>query len=208
LHVFLDFLNNYGVRLLMPFSGRWFYGDALFIIDPWLWIIFLIAVLLGRNQRTRIPRICLFAVAMYITIMLFSARAARAAVADSWRRNTGTNAQSLMVGPLPIDPFGKAVIIDAGDRYYTGTFYWWHRRTSLDDRPIMKNDDHPAVAEARHDRQVAGILVWARFPFWTIRTSAEGTLVTVRDVRFANLAMSRGGFGATALVRPVDGPGR
>ncbi len=37
-HPFLDWLNNYGVRLLMPFDGRWFYGDALFIIDPWLWL--------------------------------------------------------------------------------------------------------------------------------------------------------------------------
>jgi inner membrane protein len=38
-HPFLDWLNNYGVRLLMPFSDRWFYGDALFIVDPWLWLI-------------------------------------------------------------------------------------------------------------------------------------------------------------------------
>lgn len=38
-HPALDWLNNYGIRLLMPFDGRWFYGDALFIIDPWLWLI-------------------------------------------------------------------------------------------------------------------------------------------------------------------------
>ena len=23
----------------MPFDGRWFYGDALFIVDPWVWLI-------------------------------------------------------------------------------------------------------------------------------------------------------------------------
>src|SRR5262245_9062523 len=34
-HPLLDLLNAYGVRLLMPFAARWFYGDALFIIDPW-----------------------------------------------------------------------------------------------------------------------------------------------------------------------------
>ena len=39
LHLFFDWLNNYGVRLLMPFDDRWFYGDALFIIDPWLWLM-------------------------------------------------------------------------------------------------------------------------------------------------------------------------
>ena len=32
-HPALDWLNVYGVRLLEPFSGRWFYGDILFIID-------------------------------------------------------------------------------------------------------------------------------------------------------------------------------
>jgi inner membrane protein len=38
-HPFLDWLNNYGLRWLMPFDGRWFYGDALFIIDPWVWLV-------------------------------------------------------------------------------------------------------------------------------------------------------------------------
>src|ERR1043166_2774327 len=34
-HLALDFLNNYGVRLLAPLEWRWFYGDAVFIVDPW-----------------------------------------------------------------------------------------------------------------------------------------------------------------------------
>ena len=38
-HPTLDWLNNYGMRWLMPFDGRWFYGDALFIIDPWVWLV-------------------------------------------------------------------------------------------------------------------------------------------------------------------------
>lgn len=46
-HPVLDWLNNYGVRLLMPFSPRWFYGDALFIIDPFLWMILGGAVMLA-----------------------------------------------------------------------------------------------------------------------------------------------------------------
>jgi inner membrane protein len=46
-HSGLDWLNNYGVRLLMPFSDRWFYGDALFIVDPWLWLILGGAVMLA-----------------------------------------------------------------------------------------------------------------------------------------------------------------
>ena len=38
-HPALDFLNSYGIRLLEPFSSRWFYGDTLFIIDVWIWSI-------------------------------------------------------------------------------------------------------------------------------------------------------------------------
>ena len=47
-HPLLDWLNTYGVRFLMPFSDRWFYGDALFIIDPWIWLLLGGAVFLSR----------------------------------------------------------------------------------------------------------------------------------------------------------------
>jgi inner membrane protein len=52
-HPFLDWLNNYGVRLLMPFSDRWFYGDTLFIVDPWLWLILGGAAMLAWTTHTR-----------------------------------------------------------------------------------------------------------------------------------------------------------
>lgn len=51
-HPALDWLNTYGVRLLMPFDGTWFYGDALFIIDPWVWLLAGAAVVMA-DARTR-----------------------------------------------------------------------------------------------------------------------------------------------------------
>lgn len=38
-HPALDWLNTYGMRWWMPASGDWSYGDALFIVDPWLWLL-------------------------------------------------------------------------------------------------------------------------------------------------------------------------
>lgn len=38
-HPFMDWTNNYGIRPLLPWSSRWFYGDFVFIIDPFIWII-------------------------------------------------------------------------------------------------------------------------------------------------------------------------
>ena len=48
-HPFLDWLNTYGIRLLMPFDDRWFYGDALFVIDPWVWLATGTAVALSHS---------------------------------------------------------------------------------------------------------------------------------------------------------------
>ena len=49
-HPALDWLNTYGIRLLMPFDDRWFYGDALFIIDPWIWLLAGIAVVSAHSR--------------------------------------------------------------------------------------------------------------------------------------------------------------
>lgn len=38
-HPLLDWTNNYGVRPLLPWSGRWFYGDLVFIFDPYIWLL-------------------------------------------------------------------------------------------------------------------------------------------------------------------------
>ncbi len=50
-HPALDWLNNYGMRWLMPFDGRWFYGDALFIIDPWVWLALGGSLFLMHSRR-------------------------------------------------------------------------------------------------------------------------------------------------------------
>jgi inner membrane protein len=39
-HPFMDWTNNYGIRLLLPWSPKWFYGDFVFIVDPFLWLTF------------------------------------------------------------------------------------------------------------------------------------------------------------------------
>ena len=48
-HSPLDWMNTYGIRLLMPFDGRWFYGDALFIVDPWVWLLLGTIALLAHS---------------------------------------------------------------------------------------------------------------------------------------------------------------
>ena len=43
-HLLLDLTNVYGVRLLLPFSDRWFHLDLTSVIDLWIWAALLLAV--------------------------------------------------------------------------------------------------------------------------------------------------------------------
>ncbi len=36
-HLALDWTNDYGVHPFWPADDRWRYGDAVFIVEPWLW---------------------------------------------------------------------------------------------------------------------------------------------------------------------------
>jgi inner membrane protein len=50
-HPFLDWTNNYGVRLLLPWSSKWFYGDLVFIVDPFIWVLLGSTVFLLTAKR-------------------------------------------------------------------------------------------------------------------------------------------------------------
>ncbi len=50
-HLLLDFTNDYGVHPLSPFSNMWFYGDSVFIIEPWLWIAAVPALIRSVTSR-------------------------------------------------------------------------------------------------------------------------------------------------------------
>jgi inner membrane protein len=51
-HPLMDWTNNYGVRPFLPWSGEWYYGDLVFIIDPWLWLLVGGAGFLLTSKRT------------------------------------------------------------------------------------------------------------------------------------------------------------
>ena len=37
LHLALDFTNSYGVHPFWPVDNHWYYGDAVFIVEPLIW---------------------------------------------------------------------------------------------------------------------------------------------------------------------------
>ncbi len=52
-HLIADGWNSYGVHPFYPIDNRWFYGDAVNIFEPWLWILLGTAVAMNARSTTR-----------------------------------------------------------------------------------------------------------------------------------------------------------
>jgi inner membrane protein len=132
-HPLMDWTNNYGVRLLLPWSPRWFYGDLVFIVDPFLWALFGGASFLVTS-KTRLQLIAWSALGLVVTLIVLLGSAQRGAVSNA----------------LPVRVFWIAVLISlvvlfakrAGNRWgrkiaiasfvilvaYWGGLAWAHSR--------------------------------------------------------------------------------
>lgn len=54
-HLVLDSWNSYGVHPFWPIDVRWYYGDAISIFEPWLWLLLGVAATLNtRNRGARV----------------------------------------------------------------------------------------------------------------------------------------------------------
>jgi len=199
-HPFLDWLNNYGLRWLMPFRDVWYYGDTLYIVDPWIWLALGLGVAVSRWQKkTRPARIALAAVSVYILILGLSNLAARR-LAEHKLAEAGTPAVRLMTGPVPLTPLRRQIVADLGDRYAVGTLKWLPRPMFfLKAAGIPKGDGHPAVAAAARLRGPASFLHWSRFPFFRVEERPETWIVHMMDARYT----SRPGRGLGARVVEV-----
>ncbi len=51
LHVAMDYGNTYGVHPFWPFSSRWHFGDAIFIVEPLLWAVLALPLALSVTSR-------------------------------------------------------------------------------------------------------------------------------------------------------------
>jgi len=194
LHVLMDLMNSYGVRLLMPFSGRWFYGDALFIVDPWLYLALGLGWWLswrrdvkGSARASRPARIGVALAAAYVGMMLVSNVIARGAVRDGLVRAGRPADTRFMVTPVAVNPFSREVVVDVGDRYEKGNL-WFEPLPHF--RPagfgMAKGMDDPGAQPALQSARARAFLRWSRFPFVQVDRSTSPPTIWINDYRYAN----------------------
>ncbi len=204
-HPLLDLLNTYGVRLLMPFSGRWFYGDTLFIIDVWVWAALAVGIVWARVQgrgargegRGWPARVAIAGVLLYIGAMAASGARMRARVMREMGAHEPRPLRA-MVAPVPVNPFRRQVVVELPDAYATGSLRLPAGRFEGPWVRIPKHDHLPAARAAAAEPDGRTFLRWARFPFFAEGDDCGSGLVCIRDARYfpmtwAEVAVSVGG---------------
>ncbi len=201
-HLLLDWTNNYGVRPFFPFNPRWYAGSFVFIFEPVLFAILLLALvmpaLFGLINAEVGARRAAFrgrpsAIAALIGIaLLYALRYGEHAKALAL---TAQNAPAEFVrasaSPYPIDPFKWHIVQDDGDRYELQTV---HTRTGLFDASSPADTIYKPAATlpalvAKRSFLGQVYLDWSQYPVLNEAsdTSAPNhplTSVTFSDARF------------------------
>jgi len=193
-HPALDWLNNYGIRLLEPFSHRWFYGDSIFIIDLWIWIALAASVWLSlRGERRgaanwrRPAWIGFTAVCAYIFANgLITGSAER--MASSALEASGQKGALVVASPPPLAFWKRDIFWRTADRYGTASFVpGVGGHGDLTGAPTGMDD--PRIATwVQTDPAAHAFLFWARMPV----AKSDGDDILLRDQRFMHpLAQDR-----------------
>lgn len=190
-HPFLDWMNEYGVRVLMPWSERWFYGDTLFIVDLVLLMLFGVGWWLSRLRRRRgLPQSALPARAavltalLYIVTMKVQSERSRTAVEAALGRGP-LDARQLMIGPRPFSMRTRSALIVTDSGYILRNVHAG-QRVSLGrvTEFVPTNAQDPLSRAAQATDEYRRFARWSRFPYFVPAADGDST-VFVGDARYA-----------------------
>ena len=191
-HPFLAWMNTYGVRWLMPFDGRWFSAETLFIVDPVLWILLGAGWFWGRRldrqhsrTATRPARWALAASGAYIALMMVASLWTRfEVIRDLAARDAAPD--RIVVSPRPVSVIVREVIHERDGVYRFG-------RATLFAQPMLvpsgdsvpRQADHPAARIAAATPIGRQFLVWSRMPFFSVQQGGDQARVRLDDARYS-----------------------
>jgi inner membrane protein len=189
-HPALDWLNNYGVRLLEPFSHQWFYGDSIFIIDVWMLAALALGVWFslrreraGREDWRRPAKVAFLVLCAYIFVNGAITGSAEARAMEMLRSRDGP-AVSLpnplvVASPVPVFFWQRDIIWRDDKHYGTGTFVLG-RAFSLDTKGGPHGADKRTIARIKMALEHASpYLFWSRMP-----VVMQNTPIVIQDQRF------------------------
>jgi inner membrane protein len=211
-HLLLDWTNNYGIRPFFPFDGRWFAGSFVFIFEPVLFGVLLLALvlpalfgLINSEVGVRRPRFRGQASAWLAwagVAVLYGVRAHEHSLAlDAAQQNT-PQASRVFASPHMGDIFLWSTVADMGPAYQLATVRTGPGAGSIDQPVPADTLDKPpaslAILAAKRTELGRIYLDWSMYP--VVNETPDTTdphhplaLVTFADARFMyNTTLMRG----------------
>ena len=201
-HILLDWTNNYGVRPFFPFNPHWYAGSFIFIFEPVLFAILVLALvipalggLIGGEIGSRRPAfrgrpsaiLACAAIAALYTFRLNERNAALTLAAQ----NAPAGSTRFFASPHPLDPFTWSTVAETPEAYQLATVDT--RRNTV--APPIPADTLPkppttlALLSAKRSELGRVYLDWSMFPViseapYQIDPRTPLVRVTFSDARF------------------------
>jgi inner membrane protein len=210
-HLILDLTNNYGVRLLLPFSGRWFSWDTTPVIDFTIWAILLAGVAapwfaglvgseIGERRRSggggwAVIALLLLSAYDYTRSVLHD----RAVAVMESRVYQGLSPRRAAAFP-GANPLEWTGVVELSNAWVMAPVDLRAEFHPEDARYFEKPEPAPALQAARDTAAFRAFLEFVQFPAWTMQPdpSSRATKVQLVDLRFGT--PNEPGFVATASI--------
>lgn len=213
-HPVLDWTNNYGIRLLLPWNPHWSYGDLVFIVDPFLWLVLVVGLLviwrMRHEAKSKVAFVSFAIVVAYWGALAFAHSRAVARGREEAQRIVTANGESvsrLAAMPTLANPLRWDCVFETDKATYrflvalngqtpTGRVIRYEKPTgSL----------AAALQEVSAEKPARVFLGFARFPVAQLAdpSCTTQTLLQLADLRYTEPGRLRGTF---AVDLPVDCP--
>lgn len=212
-HLLLDFTNGYGVRPLLPFSGRWFAWDIMPIIDPLLlalfvlglavpWLLRLVSEEVGARSAPSVAGaiFCLGAMAALWGVRdLAHGRALNILQSRSYSSEVARRSSAF---PAMLNPFTWVGIVETKTGFHIVRVNALDANSSPEPLEDFEKPQPSPVIDAALKTPPAGVFLdFARFPWAQVEESEQSYRVSVRDLRFYRVGAQSQGF---TLIVNVD----
>ncbi|WP_321474284.1 metal-dependent hydrolase [uncultured Paludibaculum sp.] len=216
-HLVLDWMNIYGIRLKLPFSGEWLHLDLLNIVDAWVLAVLLLCALgpmLGRLVESEMGarrgggRGMAIAGLLLVTAYIggravLHDQAVRSLEARMYQKEMP---RRVLAVPGAFNPWQWTGVVETADAWHLVPLDL-HRELDPDAGRIFPKTDVTAVRTAVLATETARVFLdFSQAPLWRITPapSPEGAVnVAIHDLRFGPP-----GEGAFSAEWTIDARGR
>ncbi len=210
-HLLLDYTNAYGIRFLLPFSGRWFHLDTTAVVDLWIWAVLLVSLagpVIARLVNTEIGARTKnagrgFAIFALLFLVFYNLGRgvlhARAAATLDSRIYAGATPLRVAALPGPVNPLAWRGLVETREFYRVLDFSLLEEFDPARGAVFYKAEPGPAIQAANNSPVFRDFFKFSQYPLeltMPLVGVEGGTRVQALDLRFGTPAEP--GFVATA----------